>query len=116
MSVEESETPATVVPFGPNKRVPAPTEVDQSGHRIVALLERAADMAKADCARAMDLAHKLTLQLRAAEERVRELETAAAHFKDRANRAEDWLQHIHNEVEQTFFHNIEGAPRQTQKK
>jgi hypothetical protein len=58
----------------------------------------------------MDLAHKLTLQLRAAEDRVRDLETEAAHYRDRAVRAEDWLQHIHNEVEQTFFQKEEAQP------
>jgi hypothetical protein len=36
----------------------------------------------------------LTFQLRAAEERVQELEVEAAHFREQAARAEDWLQHI----------------------
>jgi hypothetical protein len=62
-----------------------------------------ADMAKEDCARAMDLAHKLSFQLRDAEERARELEAQATYFRERAVRAEDWLLRIHNEVEQTFF-------------
>ena len=65
--------------------------------------QKAAEMAKEDCARAMDLAHKLSFQLRASEERGRELEAEAAHFRDRATRAEAWLLRIHNEVEQTFF-------------
>jgi hypothetical protein len=117
MSIQESETAATVVPFVPNKRNPDPTTVvDESGRSIVALLERASEMAKHDCARAMDLAHKLTFQLRAAEERVQELEVEAAHFRERATRAEDWLQHIHREVEQTFFQKKESGPRQTGKK
>src|SRR3954447_13137833 len=117
MRLQTPEGPATVDRLAPHKERPDATMMaDDSGRAIVAMLQKAEDKAKGDCARAMDLAHKLTLQLRAAEDRVRELEDAAAHFKDRANRAEDWLQHIHNEVEQTFFHNIEGAPRQTQKK
>jgi len=69
-------------------------------------------MAKEDCSRAMDLAHKLSFQLRASEERVRELEAEAAHFRDRATRAEAWLLRIHNEVEQTFFAKKEREPRQ----
>ena len=76
---------------------------DDSGRAIVALLQKAAEMAKEDCGRAFDLAHKLSSQLRAAEERASELETEAAHFRNRAVRAEEWLQHIHNEVEQSFF-------------
>ena len=70
-------------------------------------------MAKDDCARAMELTHRLTFQLRAAEERVRALEDEVAHFRDRAARAEDWLRHIHRKVEQTFFQKEEDGPRQT---
>jgi hypothetical protein len=51
----------------------------------------------------MDLAHNLSSQLRAAEERARELEAEADHFRKRAATAEKWLVAIHNEVEQTFF-------------
>jgi hypothetical protein len=76
---------------------------DDAGHRIIALLQKAAETAKQDCQRAMDLAHKLSSQLRAAEERARELEAEAIHFRGRADRAEDWLAHIHSHVEKTFF-------------
>ena len=79
------------------------------------MLEEAAEMAKGDCARAMDLAHKLTSQLRAAEEHARQLEVEATHFRDRAERAEAWLLRIHNEVESTFFQSKERDPRQTQR-
>src|SRR5215467_11424741 len=82
---------------------------DKAG-TIVPLLQRAADMAKEDCARAMDLAHKLSFQLRASEERLREAEAEAAHFRDRAARAEAWLVRIHNEVEQMFFPKRERDP------
>src|SRR5262249_20449320 len=40
------------------------TATDDSGRTIVALLQKAADMANEDCKRAMDLAHKLSFQLR----------------------------------------------------
>ncbi len=90
---------------------------DDSGRTIVALLQKAADMAKEDCSRAMDLAHKLSFQLRAAEERLREAEADAAHFRDRAARAEQWLLRIHTEVEQTFFQKkereVRNPPRQS---
>jgi len=99
-----------VVPFVASK------SVDESGQSIIALLGQAADTAKDDCARAMDLAHRLTFQLRAAEEQVRKLEAEAAHFRDRALRAEQWLQHIHSEVEQTFFQNKEGNSRSQNRK
>ena len=118
MSVQTPERPASVVAFVPKKGRPDTTMVaDDAGHGIIALLTKAADMAKEDCARAMDLAHKLSFQLRAAEEkareveersreveeRAREVEEQAIHFRDRAARAEDWLAHIHSHVEKTFF-------------
>jgi hypothetical protein len=77
--------------------------VEEAGRTIISLLQKAAETAKDDCARAMDLAHKLSLQLRATEERARTAEAEAAHFRDRANRAEAWLLRIHNEAEQVFF-------------
>jgi hypothetical protein len=113
MSVQTPERPATVVPFAPNKERPDATMLaDDSGRAIVVMLQKAADMAKNDCVRAMDLAHKLTFQLRAAEERARELEAEAAHFRDRAAHAEDWLGRIHSEVEETFFQTQERHARQ----
>jgi hypothetical protein len=103
MSVQ-SETPASVVTFPPkNGRPTTTTLTDDSGRAIVVMLKNAADMAKTDCVRAMDLAHKLSFQLRDAEERAREFEAQAIHFRERAAHAEDWLIRIHNEVEQMFF-------------
>src|SRR5437763_2544067 len=114
----EAEKPATIVPFAPASRgQPEATIVaDDSGRSIIALLQKAAEMAKEDCARAMDLAHKLSFQLRAAEERARELEAEATHFRDRAARAEAWLLRIHNEVESTFFQKKDRDPRQPQQR
>src|SRR5580704_17178579 len=114
MSAHAPDKPATIVPFAPMSKGQAEGHIiaDDSGRTIVAMLQKAADMAKEDCARAMDLAHKLSFQLRAAEERARELEAEADHFRDRAARAEAWLLRIHNEVEQTFFHKREREPRE----
>ena len=113
----QSETPASVVAFAPKGRPNATMLADEAGDGILAMLHKAADMAKEDAARAMDLAHKLSFQLRDAEERARELsfqlrdaeerarelEAQATHFRERTARAEDWLVRIHNELEQTFF-------------
>jgi hypothetical protein len=117
MSVQGSERPATVVPFAPPAKGHPDANIiaDDSGRTIVAMLQRAAEMAKEDCARAMDLAHKLSFQLRAAEERATDLEAEATHFRDRATRAEAWLLRIHNEVENTFFQKKEREPRQPQR-
>src|SRR5947209_18727249 len=111
MSVESEHD--TVIQFAPPPRgqTDASIMADDSGRTIIAMLQKAADMAKEDCARAMDLAHKLSFQLRAAEEHARELEAEAAHFRDRAARAEAWLLRIYKEVEQTFFQKKEPNGR-----
>jgi hypothetical protein len=54
----------------------------------------------------MALAHKLAMQLRAAEDQITQLEAEVALFRDRATRAEGWLQTIHSEIEQKLI-----APR-----
>jgi len=109
MTVQRRDAPASVVDFAPkaasrDKRVPA----DDTGNGIIALLHKAAESAKEDCARAMDLAHKLSFQLRAAEDRARELEAEVDYFRERADAAEKWLVLIHDEVEQTFFQRKDG--------
>ena len=111
MSAYAPDKAGTIVPFAPTPKGQPEVAADDSGRTIVALLQKAADMAKEDCARAMDLAHKLSFQLRASEERLREVEAEAAHFRDRATRAEAWLIRIHTEVEQTFFQKKEREPR-----
>ena len=113
MSLESERD--TVIQFAPPQRGQADASIvaDDSGRTILAMLQKASDMAKEDCARAMDLAHKLSFQLRAAEERARELEAEAAHFRDRAARAEAWLLRIYKEVEQTFFQKKDREPRQS---
>jgi hypothetical protein len=114
----QGDKATTIIPFAPAPKGPPEANVvaDDSGRSILALLQKAADIAKDDCSRAMDLAHKLSFQLRAAEERMREVEAEAAHYRDRATRAEAWLLRIHTEVEQTFFQKKDrGEPRQTRR-
>jgi hypothetical protein len=111
MSVQRREPPDGVAKFAPKRdggrdnSVPAGNGVpaDDAGNGILALLHQAAESANEDCARAMDLARKLSVQLRDAEQRAHELEAEANHFRERAATAENWLVRIHSEVEQTFF-------------
>jgi len=81
-----------------------------SGRSIIALLQKAAEMAKEDWCARHGLGSQAFIPAARSEERVRELEADAGHFRDRAARAEAWLLRIHNEVEQTFFQKKE--PRQ----
>ena len=94
-----------IIPFAATQKSQAGANgiADDSGLAIIALLQKAADLAKEDCARVMDVAHKLSYQIRTTEERAREAEAEAAQFRDRATRAEGWMVRIREEVEQTFF-------------
>jgi hypothetical protein len=106
MPAQTSETRASVVAFAPKKGRPDSTMMtDDAGQHVIALVQKASDMAKADCQRAMDLANRVSSELRAAEERARAFEEEANYFRDRAARAEQWLARIESEVQQAFFQN-----------
>jgi hypothetical protein len=57
------------------------------------------DLAKEDCDRAMSLAHKLSMEVRAAEDRTQQMAREVEHWRDRAARAEQWLRTIQREIE-----------------
>jgi hypothetical protein len=106
MSQRGVESLENVRRFSPGSKEGTPDDGDQldrSGHAIVSLLQQAADVAKENCDRAMDVAHKLSNQLRAAEDRVKQLEVELKHFEDRTVRAEKWLYRIYKEIEDRFF-------------
>ena len=77
--------------------------VDEAGEAIIAKLQKAADLSNENCDRAMKLAHKLSMQLRAAEDRINQLEAELELLRDRAER---WLQTIQKEIEEKLI-----APR-----
>ncbi|MGH6768497.1 MAG: hypothetical protein ACRECO_05695 [Xanthobacteraceae bacterium] len=99
-------TPEKIIPFAPSHKESRPQDgdpVDRSGQAIVEMLQEAVDVAKQNCERAMDIAHKLSLQLRAAEDRVAQLEGDARYYQERATRAEKWLVRIQHEIESKFL-------------
>jgi hypothetical protein len=102
MGKQGTDNSDSIIPFAPAPKA-ANIVVDDSGHLIMALLQKASQMAKDNCSRTMDLAHKLSFELRSAEERVRDAQAEAAHFRDRATRAEAWILRIQEEVQHAFF-------------
>ena len=98
-------TPEKVIPFAPAHKDPRQDadQVDRSGQTIVGMLQEAVDVAKQNCDRAMDVAHKLSIQLRAAEDRAAQLEGDVRYYQERANRAEKWMLRIQQEIEDKFF-------------
>lgn len=99
--------PEKVIPFAPSPREqPRPSDgdpIDRSGQAIVGMLQQAVDVAQQNCERAMDIAHKLSLKLREAEDRIAQLEGDVRHYQERAARAEKWMNRIQAEIEDRFF-------------
>ena len=115
MSGRVSDTSETIVPFAPLARPAVPDggdPLDSAGQTILGLLHRAAGMAEENSQHALGIAHKLSLQLRAAEDRIKDLEADVRHYQDRADRAEKWLHQISIEIEQRFFVPADGRPAQ----
>jgi hypothetical protein len=101
-----------IVPFAPASREPDPNAMDtldDAGRTVMGLLQHAATTAKENCGRALGVAHGLSLQLREAEDRIRQLEAELHHFQERAIRAENWLRRISKEIENRFFEPKEPA-------
>jgi len=82
-------------------------ELDRAGQAILGSLHRAASAAEANYQQAVEMNRKLSAQLRAAEDRIRDLENKAQYHEYKADRAEKWLYQISVEIEQKFFN---GAP------
>ena len=104
----------SVIPFTSAARGAAPNEgeqVDKTGQSILELLHQAAGIAEANSARALDTAQKLSYQLRAAEDRIAELEAEVAAHQERADRAEQWLHKVYTEIEDRFLGRDENARR-----
>ena len=66
-------------------------------------IRTAADLVKDDCDRAMGLAHKLSMELRASEDRTHQMVAEVEHWRDRATRAEQWLRTIQQETEEKLL-------------
>jgi hypothetical protein len=105
MDENNADTPEQVLKLVPKERprsyVPL---VEEAGEAIIAKIQEAADLSNENCDRAMK--HKLSMQLRVGEDRINQLEAEVELFRDRAARAERWLQTIQKEIEEKLI-----APR-----
>ena len=76
--------------------------LDRAGQDVLVKLRHAAATAEQSVQHALGVAHQATMQLRVAEDRVSKLEGQMQRYIDRAERAEEWLRHISQEIEQAF--------------
>ena len=87
------------------------SELDKTGQTILQLLNKAADVTEQNNRRAIDTAQKLSRQVRAAGDRIAQLEAELAAHQERAERAEQWLHAVYVEIEDRF---LNQAPRRAQ--
>ena len=111
----ESET---VVPFASKNAASSDADqLDRAGQTILQLLHKAAGVAEENSRYALDMAQKLSHQLRAAENRIAELEAEVGIYQDKADRAEQWLHKVYTEIEDRFLpqengrRSLTGTPR-----
>ena len=114
MSVYESES---VVQLATVSKKTAPTGLDQldnAGQTILQLLNKAANVAEQNSKHAIDMAQQLSHQLRAAQQRISELEAEVTAYQNQAERAEQWLHKVYTEIEDRFLRQERtGALRQS---
>ena len=84
-------------------------ELDQAGEATIALLQQAANLSNERCDRAMSMAHKLSMQLRAVEDRNKNLQVERDQLQNRAERAEEWLKRVYHEIEEKLISPYAGS-------
>ena len=87
------------------------TQLDRAGQTILQLLNKAADVAEQNSRHAIDTAQRLSHQLRAAEDRIAELEAEVEAYRQQADRAEQWLHKVYTEIEDRFLDRDKNARR-----
>ena len=112
-----------VIPFARARNGAAPgadDQLDKAGQTILQLVAQAAGIADDNSRHALGMAQKLSDQLRAAEDRVAELETELTASRERADCAEQWLHRIYGEIEDRFLQQgdsrrpMSGSPQRAQ--
>jgi TolA-binding protein len=109
--------PESVVQLVSASKRAAPTGADQldsAGQTILQLLNKAANVAEQNSKHAIDMAQQLSHQLRAAQQRISELEAEVTAYQNQAERAEQWLHKVYTEIEDRFLRQERtGALRQS---
>ena len=94
---------ADVIQFERDASKPDRDQLDMAGQTILQLIHRAAGFAEENSRHALEMAQKLSHQLRAAEDRIAELEAEVDTYREKADRAEQWLHRVYTEIEINFF-------------
>jgi hypothetical protein len=99
----DSEYAPRLTPIRNNGASRAADQLDAAGDTILRLLHKAAGVAEANSRHALDMAQKLSHQLRTAEHRIAELEAEVQLYREKAERAEQWLHKVYTEIEERLI-------------
>jgi molecular chaperone GrpE (heat shock protein) len=91
-------------------------QLDSAGQAILKLLHKAADTAEANSRQALETAQRLSSQLHAAQDRIAELEAELQLYRERLDRAEEWLRKISTEIEGRLINQPEEKRRQVSRR
>jgi DNA repair exonuclease SbcCD ATPase subunit len=91
------------------------TQLDKAGQTILQLLNKAADVAEQNSRHAIDTAQRLAHQLRAAEDRIAELEAEVEAHRQQAERAEQWLHRVCAEIQDRFLRQTDNRRESSQR-
>jgi hypothetical protein len=106
---QRSTGTSEVVAFAPKQKPQHEAHVvDEAGRRVIAVLREAANISAENVERAMTMAHRASMELRAAEDRIARLEAEIQRLQDRATRAERWLEIIKQEIEDKLIAAMEA--------
>jgi hypothetical protein len=78
-------------------------QLDKAGQSILRLLHEAAGVTEQKNRHTLEMAQKLAHQVRATESRVADLQAEVEVFRERAERAEQWLHKVYTEIEDRFL-------------
>ena len=77
-------------------------KLDAAGHSILQLIGKAAGITEEYTQHVLKAADQVAHELRAARDHIAELEDKLAASRDRADRAQQWLDKIYKEIDEQF--------------
>jgi len=86
--------------------------LDRVAQAILGAVHRTASDAKTRNQQSLKVTHRLSAEMQATEDRIRELEAKVRHHEERADRAEKWLYRITLEIEQQLLGREQGLSLQ----
>jgi predicted nucleic acid-binding Zn-ribbon protein len=96
-------TESDAMQFSRSFEIDETDQLDKAGQTILQLVERAAGVAEENSRHVLDTVQKLSHQLHEAENRIADLEAEVTAYRERADRAEQWMHRVYTEIETNFL-------------